>query len=449
MPLNLRPWGRVPAGWLLVLSSISFAANGFAQAPGAGTKVDSAAAGREHYRQSVQSARAGDLRAALAAAERAVRAWPAQPAYHSRLASVAAQLGDPVAAARALERLTQLGARYPVEEDPAFEAVRSSSPIRRAVDQMSAATRPLVRSTVAAVIGPTDWFAEGIAVGPDGTMYVGSIRRRQVLVRSRDGREAELVPRTERLWAVSGLALAPDGNSLWITSNAIPQMEGYDSTMAGAAEVVQVGLPDGQVLARIVVGAERGGAMLGDLVLAPDGTVYLSDSRGQGIWRVRPGARSAELMAHHPLLRSPQGMALSAGGGALLVADYSHGLLRVDLATGQVVALPAPAGVTLLGIDGLARHGLDLVAIQNGGVVPRVVRIRLDGAEAAVRSVEVLDRNTPVADEPTLGVVVGDDFLYVANSQWEKRDEDGTPLPGAVLLPTVILRLPLGSLDPR
>jgi len=221
-------------------------------------------------------------------------------------------------------------------------------------------------------------------------------------------------------------------------------MEGYDSTLAGRAELVQVGLADGRVMARVPVGGERGGAMLGDLVLANDGTIYASDTQGQAIWRVLPGAGGAELLATHPLLRSPQGMVQTVDGAGLLVADYSHGLLRIDHTTGSVGPLDVPAGMTLLGIDGLARHGDDLIAIQNGGVIPRVIRIRLDPAERRVLAFEVLDRNTAAADEPTLGAVVGDDFFYVANSQWEKRGEDGATLPGAVLTPTIILRLPLG-----
>jgi len=140
---------------------------------------------------------------------------------------------------------------------------------------------------------------------------------------------------------------------------------------------------------------------------------------------------------------------MAADETTLIVADYSHGLLRIDPGTGSVSPLESPGGVTMLGIDGLARHGRDLIAIQNGGVVPRVIRIRLDPGERAIVGIEVLDRNVAIADEPTLGVVVGDQFYYVANSQWEKRDEGGTPRPGAALAPTIVLRLPLRAGPPR
>jgi hypothetical protein len=225
-------------------------------------------------------------------------------------------------------------------------------------------------------------------------------------------------------------------------------MDGYTPALEGRAELVRVAIDDGRVLDRVPVGAEAAGAMLGDLVIAPDGGIYTSDTRGQVIWHLAPGAALARVVARHPLLRSPQGLVSAEDGRGLLVADYSHGLLRVDPASGGVTPLAVPPGITVLGIDGLMRHGRDLIAIQNGGVVPRVLRIRLDAAERRVTAIEVIDRNLGVADEPTLGVVMGEELFYVANSQWEKRTEDGSPLPGAALAPTVILRLPLGAISP-
>ena len=41
--------------------------------------------------------------------------------------------------------------------------------------------------------------------------------------------------------------------------------------------------------------------------------------------------------------------------------------------------------------------------------------------------------------------MIGNEFVYVANSQWEKHGEDGRRLPGATLRPPVLLRLPLGA----
>lgn len=83
------------------------------------------------------------------------------------------------------------------------------------------------------------------------------------------------------------------------------------------------------------------------------------------------------------------------------------------------------------------------MAIQNGVHPHRVVRLGIDGAAARITEVVVLERGNPHFNEPTLGVVVGPDFYYVANSQYEIFGEDGHPKLEALREP-VILRLPVG-----
>jgi sugar lactone lactonase YvrE len=342
----------------------------------------------------------------------------------------------------ALSQLTAIGASHSLETDPAFQTMRTAPPILAVVAHSRSVLGSWANSRVEATIGPADFFAEGVARGADGSFYLTGVRHGRVVRRLPGGREVDLLGAGETLWAVSGIGLAPDGQSVWVSSNAISQRAGYDSTLDGRSELVRLSVSGG-VMRRVAVPSGEAGAMIGDLLVMPDGGVYGSDTRGQAIWYLEPGGSEPRVVARHPLVRSPQGLVPAGDGSRLLVADYSHGILMVDPRSGAVEPLSFPEGTTLLGIDGLARHGRDLIAIQNGGVVPRVLRLRLDAAETRIVAVEVIDRNIAVADEPTLGVVMGDDFYYVANSQWEKRTEDGTPRDGVALVPAVVLRLPL------
>jgi hypothetical protein len=54
----------------------------------------------------------------------------------------------------------------------------------------------------------------------------------------------------------------------------------------------------------------------------------------------------------------------------------------------------------------------------------------------------VLEANNPVSDEPTLGVVVKDNFYYVANSEWGAVDRNGK-LSEDKLRDTIILKMKL------
>ena len=83
------------------------------------------------------------------------------------------------------------------------------------------------------------------------------------------------------------------------------------------------------------------------------------------------------------------------------------------------------------------------MGIQNGVNPHRVVRLRLDAGYGRIEGVSVLERKNPSFDEPTLGVVVGDELYYVANSQYGSFDEKGQPLADR-LVDTVVLRLRVG-----
>jgi sugar lactone lactonase YvrE len=160
---------------------------------------------------------------------------------------------------------------------------------------------------------------------------------------------------------------------------------------------------------------------------------------------LRTGADSLVRFATHPLFRSLQGMAITPDGRTMFVADYSHGLLRLDLQSRSVTPLRTARGVTALGIDGLYLKGETLVGIQNGITPMRVARFCLDDAGREVRRAEVLDRNPVLADEPTLGAVVGDSLFYVATSQWEKFDDNGRRAQNAHLRAASLLGLSLDS----
>ena len=86
--------------------------------------------------------------------------------------------------------------------------------------------------------------------------------------------------------------------------------------------------------------------------------------------------------------------------------------------------LGVPKTASLVGIDGVARFGNDLIVIQNGIQPARILRIHMSTDWKAIDSVEVLLRGGKL-DEPTNGVVSGDRYVFVARSQWSDFDGDG------------------------
>jgi len=105
----------------------------------------------------------------------------------------------------------------------------------------------------------------------------------------------------------------------------------------------------------------------------------------------------------------------------MYVADYSKGIFRIDIRTKEIVQLkPAPT-VTLLGIDGMYYFDGYLIAIQNGVNPNRVVSLEVRGD--TIPSFKTLEATHPDYMEPTLGVLIGSELHYIANSQWPLVDE--------------------------
>ena len=183
--------------------------------------------------------------------------------------------------------------------------------------------------------------------------------------------------------------------------------------------------------------------VLGDLAVGPAGDVFMTDSRQPVLYRLRPGADSFETI-RHPLFRSLQGAAATPDGRFLYVADYSHGLLRIELRTGAVVRLTDAPGTTSLGVDGLLLDRQSLIGVQNGLSPARIARFTLTPDGVGISRVDVLDRQPGLADEPTIGTLLAGGYVYVANSQWEKYDDAGQRRAGTRLAPTYLIRIPLG-----
>jgi hypothetical protein len=273
-----------------------------------------------------------------------------------------------------------------------------------------------------------------------GLIYVTSVRHRTIAELSPGGDYIrELLPRGGvGLGAILAVRVDPQRGVLWATMSGIPQMAGYQPSDSLRHRLLRIRLPEGEIDGRWDLPGAGGGHTLGDVAIGPLGDVFLTDSGEPVLYRL-PADGSGLQPYRHPLFRSLQGIAPAPGAHEVFVADYSHGILKVNALSGEVIRIADAPGSTSLGIDGLAWHDGSLIAVQNGVAPPRIVRYELDSAWTRFVRVELLDQNLPVADEPTIGTMVGDNFVYVANSQWEKYDDNGALRPGAVLRKPVLL----------
>jgi len=81
-----------------------------------------------------------------------------------------------------------------------------------------------------------------------------------------------------------------------------------------------------------------------------------------------------------------------------------------------------------------------LIAVQNGTSPERVVTFRLDATLTRIESEMIIERSTGTLGDPTHGVVIDNDFYYIANSGWDAIDERGNMKPGAKRSVPLIMR---------
>lgn len=321
-----------------------------------------------------------------------------------------------------------------------------------AIPGCTAAQMPAARarSLVVATLPDSTFWPEGVDYDPrSGRYYVASVRHRTIAEVTPGGDARELIERGRpELGAIMGVRVDTTRGVLWATTSGLPVTDGYEPGDSAIAALLRIRIADGAIERRWEIPPTGRARALGDLAVGPAGDVFVSDSREPVVFRLRAGSDSLERIAD-PIFRSLQGLAPSADGRTLYLADYSRGLLRVDLATGRVTRLD-PEGAVSRGCDGIVLTAAgEIVAVQNGGSPARIVRFTLDAAGMAIVRTETIDQNPAVADEPTIGTLAGGDFVYVANSQWEKHDAAGRRLPERPLTAPVLLAVPLGERAPE
>jgi sugar lactone lactonase YvrE len=407
--------------------------------------TDPVATSRAHYREAVRAYQARDYATFLDHARQAQELRPTHGGVTYALASAYALTGDTAAALASLRRYAAMGYTADVAADSDLAVLRGTAAFAEVERRLYHNREPLVRGTVAFELPERDLLAEGIAYDPrEGTFYISAVHRRKIVRMTPDGRFSDFA-RLEGsdAGAPLGLRVDPGRRGLWVATAAMPQMRDYSPADSGRSALLRYDLDSGELSGRYPVPADGRAHVLGDLVIARTGEVYASDSRAPVIYRLSAGARDLVPLVESPLLVSAQGLALAPDERSLFVADYSRGILRIGLTGGTASLVPAADTVASLGLDGLYFVDGALVGIQNGVAPHRVVRFRLSPTGDRIEAAEVLERAHPKHDEPTLGVVVGRELYYVANSQYERFGQDGRVAEPDSLRPPVVLRLRL------
>ena len=398
---------------------------------------------RDHDRAAREARLRGDWAASRAHLERLDATLTGHPAIIIALARASAHLGDTARAVAELERLAAEGISHDVVADTQLSVVRLALGGATAIAKLRANLAPVGVFTAIASMREPDFVAEGIAWDEARQrLLVSSIRHRRIDAVRLDGSVSPLIDLArDSVRSPLGLAVDARRNRLWIATEWVPFAIEANPADSGRAAILQFDVASGAMRRRYELPRDGSRHEPGDIAVAPNGDLFVSDGRAGVIYVIREGRTSLDTLVRVGPLVSPQGLAPDRDGKRIFVADYALGIVVVDRRTGVVERVPRPRDVAANGVDGLVLHGDRLIGVQNGVTPNRVVAFDLDATHSRIIGARTLARDTARIREPTHLVAVGDEIFYVANGGFGLYDEAGNLRPGVTQVSPVIARL--------
>lgn len=318
----------------------------------------------------------------------------------------------------------------PVWEDAEFQKIR---------DALAEEGPNTPAAPVAFRLKDPKLIPEGIAYDAKrDRFFIGSIAQGKIVVTNGKGETRDFSNPGEKLDAVLGLTVDAAKEKLYaVTTNGFLESAKKEKRNA----VVEYDLESGRILNRFEAPAAM---QLNDLAVAPDATLYVTDSLGGTLFRKKPGETTLTAFGDAGRLPGANGIAL-ARDGTLFVA-IATGIARVDPATAEAARMAQPDTVVTGGIDGLAWHDGTLLGVQNVTNPGRVIRITLAETGDRIESITVLQSHDhPDFHEPTTGAVAKDAFYVIGNSFVANYQPDGTIKDPEALKGAAIVAVPLQS----
>lgn len=290
---------------------------------------------------------------------------------------------------------------------------------------------------------PDDWYPESMAVGPDGSFWVGSWRQ-GAIVQVRPGAGAQpastrvvVPPAAGGMANVQGVLVDSKRRTLWACSGDM----GYSVVPTTPSVLKRYDLASGAFVASYVL---PDAGYCNDLAQSADGTVYVTDSRHPRVLSLVPGARALEIWKEDPALGAGQSPYSGLNGIALdgeravyvsLVVASDH-VLRIertpDAKAGAVTPIVAPR--ELKNVDALRiwKPGHMVLFESNAmGKKPFGGQITLARAEGDHLILQTLVSGL---NDPSSGVVWGHRVYYIESKYrlLTQREPSEGPVPTGV-----------------
>jgi sugar lactone lactonase YvrE len=266
-------------------------------------------------------------------------------------------------------------------------------------------------------------FPESLTSTKNGAVYVGSLGHDSVYRAAPKASKAEtwIQPKTSGLQTVLGVFADEPAGTLWVCASA---GGGRGAPVVGETALKAFSLKDASVKGSY---AFPGGGLCNDIAVARDGTLYVTDTTGARVLRLKKGASALEAWAaDSKLLGTADGVAILADGAVYVNSVGQGTLLRIpvkaDGSADTITKLETSRPLT--SPDGMRSVGRKTMLLVEGA--GRLDEITINGDKAEIR---VLEEGMT---SPTAVTLVGD-VAYVAEARLnylndpKLRDQDPGP----------------------
>ncbi|HMA48638.1 MAG TPA: hypothetical protein VKP60_02730 [Magnetospirillaceae bacterium] len=248
---------------------------------------------------------------------------------------------------------------------------------------------------------------ESVTVAPDGSLILGSASKPLIYRAAKGEAHARVFIDASGEGAVTFLGVLADAptNTLWACQiGTVPNSRNRHTTLRG------FDLSTGAAKFRWALPGDNN--LCNDFTVGPDRALYVSDTLGSSIYRVRPGTEAGELLIEDRTLDGIDGITFLDG---VLYANnvISNNLYRIPLDASGKAGMPEQIWPDrpIKGPDGMrAAHGKLFLAENRNG---RASMVTIEGDQAKV--VTLLDGLVkPTAIEPS------GDMLWVGDRGADK-----------------------------
>lgn len=398
------------------------------------------------YQQSIKKLSEKDTAAFVKLAEQAHTLAPTQPNIMINLAKAFAMTRKKTKSIELLDDISVIGFDYDVESDSGFKNIWKHSLLKE-ITARAKRVQEINSSDLAFTLFEKDLIPEGMTYDPrQQRFYVSSVHKRKIVyINSSDGTSGDLFTEAEDgLYSTLGMKVDAARNQLWVAGMLNnPKARLKNITEPTKAAVFQYNLETKKLIHQYSLD-DTLQHMFNDLVIT-GGNIFVTDTRQNSVYKINPSKQTIDLWFQNGSAFRPNGITVSQDQQYLFVAHWS-GLARLTIADTHHIQLQTKLNTTLSGIDGLYSYGNDLVAVQNNaGPQARVMRFELNKEMNSVVKSVILESGNPLFNVPTTGVIVNDEFYFIANSQLRSFSPDGTIFPLDKLQPTIILKLSLSN----